>query len=216
MSLRRYSAAIAAIAAVVVPVTAAANPVDNDGDATFYFYDNPGSPFLNFASGEEAYSHTPSGGPSYFQAFIEPDGETFFTGALMGFHDTDLAISSTIQVQLFISDVLGFIDCSGLSGTCDVDWEITAQLRFKNVGAGGITTNNCRTSSFVITVQGDWGSVDSNPLTFPALSGSGTGACNTWASSLNNFFDLGVSGATLSLYKFEGVEDATGLHLEGS
>lgn len=99
----------------------------------------------------------------------------------------------------------------------EVDWEITAQLRFRNTGLGGITTNNCRTSAFTITISGgDWGDVTSDPFTIPVLSGSGSGGCNGSSANVNDFFDLGVSGATLTLYKFVATEDATGDPLTGS
>ncbi len=205
-------ASMMAVFAVDGPV-AVADPIDNDGDADFVFYDNPGSPFLLFASGDEAFSETPSAGASWFEAFTEPDGDTFWTASHMERHNTPLSFGpDSVQVRLNITDVVGVTD---LSSGVDIDWTITADLRFSNSFAG-IVEATCRTASFDITIAGDWDEVESDPFTIPALSGSGAGGCNTHASTLNSYFDLGTSGATLTLYKFEAFVHGTSTPLSGS
>ena len=42
---------LTAVIGLVTARPAAADPVDNPGDARFTFYDNPGTPFLHFSSG---------------------------------------------------------------------------------------------------------------------------------------------------------------------
>lgn len=216
MNILRISTGLAAFLAVAVPGTADADPVDNYGDATFRFNDDGGNPFLSFPSGEDVDSHTVALGPTEFFAYVDADGEMFYNGASPGFHVVDGLIIGGGQVQLvlFITDVIGFIDCSSVFSDCDVDWEISAQLRFRNGGA--ITTNNCRTGSFTIEVTGRWADTVSDPFTVPALTGSGSGACGGSSGTINNFLDLGTNGTTLALYKFSGTEDATGLPLDGS
>lgn len=88
---------------------------------------------------------------------------------------------------------------------------MTAKAQFYDM-TDGISTANCQTAAFTINVSGNWGNTTSTSFTIPSLSGSGTGACNGLASSVNSAVGLGSSGATLTLYKFSAFNGTTALH----
>jgi hypothetical protein len=212
-SIKHVRSAAIAAAVILVSSTAAADPIDNPGYADFIFYNNPGVPFLTFASTEEVASYIPGIQPSFFEAEILFDGTMIYDQHSMESYDTALAFSGTpLKVQVDIDDVVGFVDLSGASPY--LEWDVTARLRFS--GAGGATLSNCRTAYFTATIIGDWGNVESAAFIIPALTGSGSGACNGHAATINAHFDLGVSGSTLALYKFKAIEQATGFDLSGS
>lgn len=212
-SIKHAGSAAIAAAAVLVSSTAAADPIDNPGYADFIFYNNTGTPFLTFASTETVAPYLPSNQPSFFEAEILSDGTMIYDQHSMESYDTALILGGTnLKVQIDIDDVVGFVDLSGVSPY--LEWDVTARLRFS--GAGGATLNNCRTGYFTATIIGNWGDVESAAFIIPALTGVGSGACNGNAAAINAHFDLGLSGATLALYKFRAIEQATGLDLEGS
>lgn len=189
-----------------------ADPVDNPGDARF-FNDTGAYPFLRFASTEWI-----DGSTEEFEAYVDSTGDVYFNGATMPFtltaQDLGSAGGAPLEVQLFISDVVGIVDLS--SGTY-FDWEITAQARFRSIGAGGVTSANCRTGSFTIYVDGDWfNHAVSSSFTIPALSGAGTGACNGHSTEINLDFALGSSGALIDIHKWAGENISTGNPLTGS
>ncbi len=198
---------------LVLTVASRANaaPVDNPGDARF-FNDTGAYPFLQFASTEWI-----DGSTEEFEAYVDGTGDVFFNGATMPFALTAQTIGlygTPIEVQLFITDVVGIVDLS--SGTY-FDWEITAQARFRATGMAGVTSSNCRTGSFTIYVDGDWfNHAVSSSFTIPALSGAGAGACNGHSTEINLDFALGSSGALIDIHKWAGENISTGNPLTGS
>lgn len=187
---------------------ASSAPIDNPGMADFRF-SNSNAPFLNFASLQQVTTHSAG---SLFEADVQADGEMLYLQHSMAFLPTNLNFGSgLVGVQLDISDLYGYTDLSGSAP--DVDWEITARLRFNG---GGVSASTCRTTYVTFNIAGDWNDVDSDPITFPALSGSGAGTCSGLASAINAYFGLGSPGATMTLYKFDARNQSTGLDLYGS
>lgn len=198
---------------------AVAAPVDNADNGIFIFYDNPGSPFLDFSSSTSVSSEAMGTNPaSFFKADIASNGATTFQNSLdMRRHLTALAIGDDITVQLTILDIQGFIDCSTPSATCEVDWEIEAELNFENLDPTfGWAPAACTTDPFTIDIDGDWDNASSGGFVIPSLSGTGSQQCYIFSGTLNSFFGLGANGAKLNLYKFEGRNAVTGLLFQGS
>lgn len=200
-------------ASVATPVLA--DPVDNEGDARFRNVTG-NYKFWKFSSPEQLTSN-PSSNPEFIDAYVDSNGDVSYSTSFFGTYPSAQTIGSAgtvIDVQVVVTDVTGIVDFS--SGIF-FDWEITAQLRFRSIGASGVTTSNCRTASFTINIDGDFMSgADSAAFTIPALSGTGTGACNGHSTEINLDFDLGSSGAVLTLNKWGGFNTDTGDPLTGS
>ena len=203
-------------ASLVLASVAFADPVDNDGDARFTFYDNPGAPFLHFPSGEDVDSSTPFLTPaSEFEAYADSFGNITFNQHTMQFHATNQTVGpmgTPVEVQLFINDITGTIN---LAGGVSINLTFLAHYRFR-AAAAGVTAGNCRTGAFTTTITGSWANTTSASFTPPALTGTGTGACNGYSANVNADFALGSSGARISMYKFSARNISTGVPLTGS
>jgi hypothetical protein len=114
---------------------------------------------------------------------------------------------------LNFSGVTGTTDLSGPHA--DVTWTMSATLSFMNSGFG-VTAANCTTDSFDIDISGDWAGTTSSGFIIPALPTTGAFDCNGRGANLNTNFGLGVTGATLSLYKFDGYNPNVNADLTGS
>jgi len=193
-----WMASMATIACVTLSGSAHAFPIDNPGSGCkFEFYKNGGTPFLDFSNGK---STTGLAGNNSFLADTDNLGNMSFAGSTMQLELTDATVNGVpVYVRLFLSDVAGTTDLSGADP--DVNWEMTAKVQVSEAGQG-ITTLNCQTGTFTIYVSGDWGNTTSSAFTIPAMSGSGSGACNGLSAAVNTALGLGTTGATLSLYKF--------------
>ena len=125
-------------------------------------------------------------------------------------------MGTPVQAKLNILGVTGSIN---LTTAWAFTWSITAQVEFR-ASAAGVTLANCITPSFSISISGDYhgsgGIATSTPFTIPALSGSGTGACNGHATNINGDLLLGSAGATLQITKWEGINILSGQPLDGS
>jgi len=142
--------------------------------------------------------------------FVPPSSPTILA------YDTGVSFGNgPVTFQLNLVDLTGYTDCSA-GGFCDVDWEITAGIRFED--GGTLPSGSCDTDEFTIEIAGDSGGVDSSLFTIPTLGGTGTQYCGDFfslASAMNSLFGLGSNAATLSLYKF-GMWDAFNNPLYGS
>ena len=202
-------AGIATAACVTLSTgSAQANPIDNSGlNCTFKFDQNGSIPFLDFSNGKSA---TDLSTVNYFTADTDSAGNMGFVGSTMQAVPTNALVNGhTVSVRLLFTDVVGTTDLSGTDAY--IDWEMTAKAQFVDA-TDGISTVNCQTGTFTIYVTGDWDATTSSAFTIPALSGSGSGACNGWSSAVNTALGLGTSGATLTLYKFRGYNGATQLY----
>lgn len=204
--------ALALVSCLVLSTTIAqAAPIDNPGTADFYFYNNPGTPFLAFSSGKSASCYGTA--QSWFQADVDSSGIMYFDGETMQFTETTYNVGTNpLYVQLFITDVSGTTDMS--SGHSNIHWVISAEAHFKDT-PDGITQTTCKTSGFKMSIIGDWAGATSSSFKIPALSGA-SGACNGYGSAINTALGLGTSGATVELYKFNGDNATSGLALTGS
>lgn len=192
-------ASVATIACVTFSAgSAQASPIDNSGlNCTFRFYQNGSMPFLDFSNGKSATNLSTS---NFFTADTDSAGTMSFVGSTMQAIPTDATLGGNpISVRLLFTDVVGTTDLSGADP--DINWEMTAKAQFQET-INGITTVNCQTGMFTIYISGDWGNTTSIDFTIPALSGSGSGACNGFSSSVNTALGLGTNGASLTLYKF--------------
>ena len=187
------------VAVVMVCVTAGAAKADTTYDFTW-----PGgeSCFFKFTNGtcltigtstrdtweEEVNDSNPS------DAIID-----VFDSAIDYNHDTGYTIlASTLYAKFVITDVEGSIDFTNTTAV----WTITGYVAF--TASGYISPTSCKTSSFSVSFSGSYISpTDSSAFTIPALSGSGTQACNSYASGLNSTFSLGTSGSKLHFNKFD-------------
>ncbi|MDI3288139.1 hypothetical protein [Polyangium sp. 15x6] len=192
-------ASISTIACVTLSAgSAQASPIDNPGlNCTFRFEQNSSIPFLDFSNGKSA---TNLSTVNYFTADTDSAGNMGFVGSTMQAVPTDAFIGGNpISVRLLFTDVSGTTDLSGADP--DINWTMTARAQFVEP-VNGVTTLNCQTATFTIYVTGNWDDTTSSAFTIPALSGSGSGACNGLSSVINTALGLGTNGATLSLYKF--------------
>ncbi len=204
-------------ALVTLPSRAGAAPIDNPGDAVFVFYNNPNAPFLEFPNADEISCHDPGGPGSEFEANVNGSGVMSYTSHSMRYHVTSFAFGGfNVYAQLDIDDLTGRTDLSGADP--DVDWTITARLRFRhgNVAQGDFGESECSTDYFEIDVDGDWGDTVSDDFTIPALDGSSSQNCDGGYFIINFLFDLGDPGAKLYLYKFEAYNLSTMNPLTGS
>lgn len=196
-----WSSALGAVTCIMLGAgSAKANPIDNPGvNCTFHFDQNSGVPFLDFSNGKSATNL--SAGPSFFTADTDSAGNMGFDGSTMIQVPTNASLGpNMISVKLLFTDVSGTTDLSGLHP--NINWTMTAKAQFADA-ADGISTLNCQTSAFSISVSGNWGNTTSASFTIPALSGSGSGSCNGLSAGVNSALGLGSSGATLTLYKFQ-------------
>ncbi|TKC95848.1 hypothetical protein [Polyangium fumosum] len=202
-----WMASLATIACVTLSGSAHASPIDNPGlNCKFEFYKNGGTPFLDFSNGK---STTGLAGTNSFSADTDSAGNMSFVGSTMQLELTDALVNGVaVRVRLLFTDVVGTTDLSGADP--DINWEMTAKLQVAEAGQG-ITTVNCQTGTFTIYVSGDWGNTTSSTFTIPAMSGSGSGACNGLSAAVNTALGLGTNGATLSLYKFRAYNGTTPL-----
>ena len=79
-------------------------------------------------------------------------------------------------------------------------------------------SSTCRTAQFTFHIVGNMADATgstSAAFNIPALSGTGNGACSTYASSLTSKFNLGTTGAYFTFYK-DWIQDATGALLYGT
>jgi hypothetical protein len=214
---RTFGATLLAASAMALASDASASPIDNPGNAIFVFYDNPGSPFIEFANNDEISSYDALGSGSDFTAAVNSAGTMSYTFHGMVYHETSLTFGGdTVYAQLDIDHVTGTTDLSGPDP--DVDWTINARLRFRHgpTGGGDFGELDCSTEYFDIDVTGDWGDTTSSPFTIPALDGGMGQDCANDYFVLNFLFDLGSSGALLHLYKFQAYNLSTMDPLEGS
>ena len=80
-------------------------------------------------------------------------------------------------------------------------WTITGHVAFS--ASGVVSEGSCKTSSFSVSFSGGYFSgTDSSTFTVPSLSGSGTQACSSHASTINSDLALGGAGAKLHFNKF--------------
>lgn len=180
----------------------AADPIDNPDTADFIWYNNPGSPFLEFGSGEDIFSYASGGPSSKFRADVDSLGDMDFISSSTQYYPTSINILGVVNVKLVISNVVGTTDCSNSTNgsQCEIDWDVTASLWFD----GGIVSEaSCQTSSFSILVTGEWDNTISAGFTIPDLTGSGSQTCSGLASFMSNYWDFDGGSATLSLYKYE-------------
>jgi hypothetical protein len=201
-------ASIATVACVTLSAgSAQASAIDNPGlNCTFKFDQNSSIPFLAFSNGKSA---TNLSTVNYFTADTDSAGNMGFVGSTMQAIPTNALVNShTVSVRLVFTDVVGTTDLSGTHP--NISWAMTAKAQFVDA-TDGISTLNCQTGTFTISITGDWGNTTSSAFTIPALSGSGSGACNGWSSAVNTALGLGTSGATLTLYKFGAYNGTTPL-----
>jgi hypothetical protein len=204
------SAAVVAAGALLGAANAQAAAIDNpcpSGGGTvcqFRFYQDTDVPFLSFSSGEFASDLWPN--LSYFGSYVDGSGN-------MTFHDTDMQLVQT-SVGLGGGDVFVRLNFTSVTGTTvlsganpDITWTMEATASFYDA-SDGITEANCVTSSFEIDFSGvSWNVGVSSSFTIPSVTG-----CNGHSALVNANFGLGTTGATLTLYKFEGYNGSTALH----
>lgn len=201
--------AFAAAACIfLTPGSAMASPIDNPGlGCSFDFDVNSNIQFLDFSNGKAVTNLSTL---NSFTADTDSAGNMTFAGSAMQVVPTNATFNGhTISVRLQFTDISGTTDLSGTSP--NINWTITAKAQFVD-SSDGISTGNCSTATFNISVSGNWNATTSSAFTIPSLSGSGSGACNSHASSVNSALGLGTSGATLTLYKFSAFNGTTALH----
>jgi hypothetical protein len=123
---------------------------------------------------------------------------TAFVSAQNYAHNTGYTIGLTaIKAKFVIEDVTGDVDLVNETS----NWTITGHVRFS--ASGIISEGSCRTSTFNVSFSGGWNAgTDSSTFTIATLSGAGSQACGTYASTLNSYFALGGAGAKLHFNKF--------------
>lgn len=214
-ALRKIIGCLVGLLAIGSATSASADPVDNPGDARFKNVTG-NYQFWTFASTEKLTSNS-SANPEFIDGFADSNGDFFYNTSFFDIYATTQTIGVTgtpIEVQIVVSDVTGTVDFT--TGD-ELDWQITAQLRFRATGLANVQFSTCRTSTFTIDINGDFvDGINSTAFTIPALSGSGAGACNGHATEINLDFALGSSGASLFLNKWGARNQDTGLPLTGS
>jgi hypothetical protein len=203
------SAAVAATCALLGAANAQAAAIDNPCPSTggtvcqFRFDLDPDVPFLNFSSGEYASDLSPT--QSYFGAYVNSSGTMTWHDTHMQRVQTSVGLGgSSVFIRLNFSSVTGTTVLTATSST--ITWAMMATASFFDMG-NGITEANCVTSTFEIDFSAvSWNDGVSSPFTIPAVTG-----CNSHSALVNANFGLGTSGATLTLYKFEGFNGSSGL-----
>jgi hypothetical protein len=199
------AAACALLGAANAQAAAINNPCPSTGSTVcqFRFDENSDIPFLNFSSGEYA-TDLSSLTRSYFGAYVDGSGNMTWHDTEMQQVPTSVGLSGgTVRIRLIFSSVTGTTVLTATSST--ITWAMKATATFDN--GGTITEANCATSEFEIDFSGvSWDDGVSDAFTIPTVTG-----CGGHSTLVNADFGLGVSGATLTLYKFEGFNGSSAL-----
>ncbi len=184
------------IASVIVPVlvvTAGVARAITPGTYNFA-WDHEDAGWLEFTSGIFITQGLTS---DSWDADVDISGNLMFDDDNAQLHATSaLADGVAVNTKLVIEGVTGTWTPSTTSG----DWQITAHFTFSAAGVFGAAS--CTTSSFSIDFNGDYDSSSHVSFVIPALSGTGTQACNAYYGTINMQFGLGSSGSEVHFDKF--------------
>ncbi len=168
-------------------------------DTTYRFHwDHGETTFFKFASNDWLAESTNEDGW---------DSDVDGSGNLTAFDGDDSSVArttpytvggSTLKAKFIIDDVTGTVNLTNFTAS----WTFSGRVAFSASG-GVVSEGTCTTSSFNVSFSGNYGSgTDSSSFVVPMLSGTGTQACSTHASDINDDLALGGSGAKLHFNKF--------------